>query len=184
MEILTSEQIMDMYCEIVSKYTMVSISDMKRDTRKTEVVLSRQIAMYMMAKYIPRRLISLQKCGNYFGRDHATVIHARRVISNIIEQKSKYRSYQKYAFLDALDENLKYILQVDNLKKLEGYFIELTKNIFLSVPDKEIEMLTKFLVYADKDIHNIVWDYQAAYQYCLRYIGDDFQSQKTEGKID
>ena len=51
-------------------------------TRKREYVYGRQIAMYLMTKYTR---YSLAKIGEKFGgKDHATVLHAKRTIIDLI----------------------------------------------------------------------------------------------------
>ena len=70
--------------KVISKYYSISVSDLSSSTRKKEVVLPRQIAIYLIrTKYN----IPLQKIGEYFGsRDHTTVAHACGKVEQLIEQ--------------------------------------------------------------------------------------------------
>ncbi|HHT9106736.1 MAG TPA: chromosomal replication initiator protein DnaA [Candidatus Wujingus californicus] len=68
----------------VSKRFDVSVSQILSKCRSREVVLPRQIAMFLS-----RRLtsMSLSEIGGYIGgRDHATVIHANRKISKLLKR--------------------------------------------------------------------------------------------------
>lgn len=69
-KVLSIEYIQD----VVSKYFNVSIEDLKGSRRSNDVVLPRQIAMYL-CKNVAQ--ISYPKIGQAFGkRDHSTVMHA------------------------------------------------------------------------------------------------------------
>lgn len=55
--------------------------------RKREIVLSRQVAMYFMRKFT---MLSLKTIGRdiFNGKDHTTVIHSTRTISDQLSLKS------------------------------------------------------------------------------------------------
>ncbi len=68
----------------VSKRFDVSVSQILSKCRSREVVLPRQIAMYLSKKLTN---MSLSEIGGYIGgRDHATVIHANRKISKLVKR--------------------------------------------------------------------------------------------------
>lgn len=68
---------------IVSKYYNRDILDAKTLTnRKRENVMPRQIAMYLIDKYVKT---DLQYNADFFKKDHATVIHAKKTINNLLE---------------------------------------------------------------------------------------------------
>lgn len=68
----------------ISKYYSVSISDLSSTTRKKEVVIPRQIAIYLIRTKFN---IPLKKIGEYFGsRDHTTIAHAFNKIENLINE--------------------------------------------------------------------------------------------------
>lgn len=68
----------------VSKRFDVSVSQILSKCRSREVVLPRQIAMYLSKKLTN---MSLSEIGGYIGgRDHTTVIHANRKISKLLKR--------------------------------------------------------------------------------------------------
>jgi chromosomal replication initiator protein len=70
----------DLICKSVCFHYNLSEQEIKADIRHRAIVEPRQIAMYF-AVYYTRLTIS--KIGNYFGRDHATVLYSRRSIDNL-----------------------------------------------------------------------------------------------------
>ncbi len=67
--------------EFVSAQFQVSVEDMQSRTRKKGVVFPRQVAMYLSRVHTSD---SLADIGKVFGRDHATVLHAIKVVSDRI----------------------------------------------------------------------------------------------------
>lgn len=83
----------------VSKYYGLSIADLKGKKRIRQIVVPRQIAMYLSRELTST---SLPKIGKEFGgKDHTTVIHAHEKIKNLITNEK--------------DEEL--IEQIDEIKK-------------------------------------------------------------------
>lgn len=71
----------------VAKYFHLSISDLKGKKRVKNIVIPRQIAMYLARELTDA---SLPKIGNEFGgKDHTTVIHAHEKISETLESDSE-----------------------------------------------------------------------------------------------
>ena len=67
----------------VSKYYGISLSDLSSASRKKELVLPRQIAIYLIRD---RFNIPLQKIGEHFGaRDHTTIAHACGKVETMID---------------------------------------------------------------------------------------------------
>lgn len=72
----------------VSEEMAVELSDMtstnkQKDARKREKVSARQLSMALSKKYTK---LSLGRIGSYHGgRDHATVLHAVRTVSNLVD---------------------------------------------------------------------------------------------------
>ncbi|MDR1078513.1 MAG: chromosomal replication initiator protein DnaA [Propionibacteriaceae bacterium] len=60
----------------------LSVEDLKGPSRSTSVALARQIAMYLCRELTE---LSLPKIGAQFDRDHTTVMHAYRKISDLIQ---------------------------------------------------------------------------------------------------
>ncbi len=73
----------------VSSYYNLDITLLSAKTRKHEVVLARQMCMYL-AKLLTR--MSLKSIGMHFGgRDHTTVLHSCQTILNYIDTDKKVR---------------------------------------------------------------------------------------------
>ena len=74
----------------VSEYFNVSSDDLKAKTRKKEIVIARQLAMYFSKDYTNH---SLKSIGSHFGgRDHSTVIHALQSVSDMLDTDARFRS--------------------------------------------------------------------------------------------
>ncbi|WP_203624167.1 MULTISPECIES: chromosomal replication initiator protein DnaA [unclassified Lacticaseibacillus] len=72
--------------DIVAKYYQVSVSDLKGKKRVKQIVMPRQIAMYLAREMTDS---SLPKIGQEFGgKDHTTVIHAHEKIEQAINDDS------------------------------------------------------------------------------------------------
>ncbi len=73
----------------VSEYFNVDTDDLKAKTRKKEIVIARQVAMYFSKDYTNH---SLKSIGYHFGgRDHSTVIHAVQAVNDMIDIDAKFR---------------------------------------------------------------------------------------------
>ena len=56
----------------------------EKNTRKTEFVKARQMVMYYFCN---DKKTTLSRIAAFYFKDHATVIHAKKTISNLIETK-------------------------------------------------------------------------------------------------
>lgn len=65
--------------ELVSGQFNVSVQDLQSRSRKKAITFPRQIAMYLARKYTKE---SLADIGRTFNRDHSTVLHSIKVVSN------------------------------------------------------------------------------------------------------
>lgn len=68
-----------MISELVSGQFNVSIKDLQSKSRKKAITFPRQIAMYLARKFTQE---SLADIGKEFNRDHSTVLHSIKVVSN------------------------------------------------------------------------------------------------------
>jgi len=68
-----------MICELVSGQFNVSVKDLQSKSRKKIITTPRQIAMYLARKYTEDSLVDI---GKTFNRDHSTVLHSIKVVSN------------------------------------------------------------------------------------------------------
>ncbi|MEN8247419.1 MAG: chromosomal replication initiator protein DnaA [Bacteroidota bacterium] len=84
----------------VAEYFHLSQDDLKDKTRKKEIVIARQIAMYFSKEYTNH---SLKSIGYHFGgRDHSTVIHAVQAVNDMMDVDAHFRGT-----LEDLREKLK-----------------------------------------------------------------------------
>ena len=68
---------------MAAQYYNLSVADLKSDSRKKEITVTRQVLMLLAKRYFGR---TLEKIGDYFGgKNHASVIYA----VNNIEKKLK-----------------------------------------------------------------------------------------------
>ena len=73
----------------VADYYNVEVDSVNTKSRKREIVLVRQTAMYLAKKHLD---LSTSKIGYQIGRrDHATVLHAFKTIANLLETDKQYR---------------------------------------------------------------------------------------------
>jgi chromosomal replication initiator protein len=71
----------------VSEYYDISLTLITGKTRKQEVVLARQTAMYIIKQHTQ---LSLKSIGSHFGgRDHTTVIHSCQMVKNYLDTDSR-----------------------------------------------------------------------------------------------
>lgn len=90
--------VQDIQCEVgidfiqkfVAENFSVSVDAMKDKTRKREIVVARQVAMYFAKQYTN---LSLKSIGYHFGnRDHSTVIHALTSVSDLMDTDRKFNA--------------------------------------------------------------------------------------------
>jgi len=86
---IDSEVGIDYIQKTVSDYFKVEQEDLKAKTRKKEIVIARQVAMYFSKDYTNH---SLKSIGYHFGgRDHSTVIHAVQSVNDMLDTDAKFR---------------------------------------------------------------------------------------------
>lgn len=86
--------------KVVSDYFKIPIERIKMNKRERAIVQPRQICMFFAKKYTKLPLAAIgAHCGN---RDHATVLHACRTISNLYETDKKMREA-----IDEIDKKIK-----------------------------------------------------------------------------
>jgi chromosomal replication initiator protein len=73
----------------VAKYYTLPLEVLSAKTRRKEIVLARQVAMYLSRKILEEPLKEIGS--NFGGRDHTTVIHACQVIENIINRDHEFQ---------------------------------------------------------------------------------------------
>ncbi len=81
----------------VCKVFGITVEDIISDTRRRDVVVPRQVAMYFMYK----RKMRMEAIGEIFGRTHGTVVNANKAVQNMIDTKD-YLYYDKIMKLKPL----------------------------------------------------------------------------------
>ena len=79
-----------------SESTGINPNDILKKTRQTDIVMSRQLVIvYILSNY--RKEYNLRQIGEFVGgKNHATIIHTRKVYFNLLDAKDK-------KFMKALD---------------------------------------------------------------------------------
>ena len=79
----------DFIQKTVAEHFDVPLENMKAKTRKKEMVIARQVAMYFAKEYTNH---SLKSIGFHFGgRDHSTVIHAVQAVNDMMETDARFK---------------------------------------------------------------------------------------------
>ncbi len=85
--------------KVISEYFNIPIELIISKTRKREIVQARQLTMYFSKKYTKSSLATIGlHCGN---KDHATVLHACKTVSNLTETDKKFS-----IFVNELDKKI------------------------------------------------------------------------------
>ena len=75
--------------ELVAEHFEVPVEKLQSKTRKREVVMARQLSMYLAKNYTNS---SLKNIGRNFGnRDHSTVIHSVKVVQDLMDTDSLFK---------------------------------------------------------------------------------------------
>ena len=74
--------------DFIARHFKVSIQDMQSKSRRKEITFPRQVSMYLARKYTEQGLAEI---GKAFNRDHSTVLHSVRVISEAISRNGSVR---------------------------------------------------------------------------------------------
>lgn len=76
--------------ELVATQFDIPLEHLNGKTRKRNVVLARQLSMYLAKQYTKK---SLKAIGDYFGgKDHSTVIYSCNAVKDLLETDAKFRS--------------------------------------------------------------------------------------------
>lgn len=95
---LDIDAFLDFYCNKEG----VFVSDIMKGGRRREHVMARQWVWWAYRKYTVKNKVpsSLQKMGDRFNKDHATVLHGIRTMSNLVDVYSNThaKKYLDYYF--------------------------------------------------------------------------------------
>tara|TARA_A100001011_G_scaffold298428_1_gene311365 strand:+ start:175 stop:1593 length:1419 start_codon:yes stop_codon:yes gene_type:complete len=87
----TREVSIDYIQKVVCDYFDLSIDNLKSKTRKRNIVQARQLAMYFSKQLTKSSLANIgARCG---GKDHATVLHACKTVTNLADTDKDFRQY-------------------------------------------------------------------------------------------
>jgi len=80
--VVGSEKVLtiEMISELIARQFRVSVAEMKSRSRKRALAFPRQVAMYLCRKYTDD---SLADIGRAFNRDHSTVLHSIKKVTNL-----------------------------------------------------------------------------------------------------
>ena len=80
----------DEILRIVAEYYKVRITDLKSSSRAKPIVVPRQIAMYLIKKFLDKSLVEIGKA--FGGRDHTTVINSLEKVENLQSKDLQFKS--------------------------------------------------------------------------------------------
>jgi chromosomal replication initiator protein len=86
---ITVEQILQKVCEFYG----IDKNVLQSKTRKREIVLARQVAMYFSKNFTSSSLSSIGAVIG--GRDHATVLHSCKTVKNLLETNTEFKHQLK-----------------------------------------------------------------------------------------
>lgn len=86
----TQEVSIEYIVNVVCNHLNIATEEFYSKSKKREMVQARQLAMHFAKKYTKCSLATIgQQCG---GKDHATVIHALKTVSNLLETDKQFRT--------------------------------------------------------------------------------------------
>lgn len=86
---LNKEITVEFIQELVAEYFSLDVEKLQGKTRKRQVVIARQLSMYLTKQMTDK---SLKAIGNDFGgRDHSTVIHSCKTIQDLMETDGVFK---------------------------------------------------------------------------------------------
>ena len=87
---IETEVSVDFIQKTVAEYHKMDTEQLKAKTRKKEIVIARQVAMYFCKRYTNH---SLKLIGYHFGgRDHSTVIHAVQSVEDMMDTDTQFKN--------------------------------------------------------------------------------------------
>ncbi len=88
---------------LVCKYFDVDLQEIRGFRRYRQLVIPRQIIMFLLRRYTK---MSLKGIGKLYHKDHATVIHSITTVLNLLETDADYR--KEVLYLEAQVEESNY----------------------------------------------------------------------------
>lgn len=100
----------DQISEVVEKHFKLPSGTIKNKIRKREIVMPRQMTMYLAKKYTKHSLNEI--AAQVSDQDHATVIYHCRTAQNLIETDKSYRRD-----IEEIEKELAYITDISKEEK-------------------------------------------------------------------
>ncbi len=75
---------------IVSEFYKIRITDIKSSSRAKPIVVPRQIAMYLIKKFLDKSLVEIGK--SFGGKDHTTVINSLNKIEGLLQKDPQFKN--------------------------------------------------------------------------------------------
>lgn len=75
---------------IVAEYYKIRVTDLKSTSRAKPIVVPRQIAMYLIKKFLDKSLVEIGK--NFGGKDHTTVINSLEKVENLQNSDPQFKN--------------------------------------------------------------------------------------------
>lgn len=75
---------------IVAEYYKIRVTDLKSTSRAKPIVVPRQIAMYLIKKFLDKSLVDIGKA--FGGKDHTTVINSLDKVENLQNQDPQFKN--------------------------------------------------------------------------------------------
>jgi chromosomal replication initiator protein len=80
--------------DFIARQFKITVSDLQSKSRRKTIAFPRQVSMYLARKYTDQGLVEI---GKAFKRDHSTVLHSVRVISEAISRNGSIRGQVELA---------------------------------------------------------------------------------------
>lgn len=75
---------------IVAEYYKIRVTDLKSTSRAKPIVVPRQIAMFLIKKFLDKSLVEIGK--NFGGKDHTTVINSLEKVENLQNSDPQFKN--------------------------------------------------------------------------------------------
>jgi chromosomal replication initiator protein len=89
-EIIGNSQMLsaEMIRDFIARHYKISVDDLQSRSRKKTIAFPRQVSMFLARKYTEQGLAEI---GRVFNRDHSTVLHSVRVITDAMSRNGSVR---------------------------------------------------------------------------------------------
>ena len=75
---------------IVAEFYKIRMTDIKSSSRAKPIVVPRQIAMYLIKKFLDKSLVEIGK--SFGGKDHTTVINSLNKIEGLLQTDPQFKN--------------------------------------------------------------------------------------------